>query len=194
MMFLSIYKIHTIKRTINVICKRTFWGIKKKSSNNRDQPEKLALDLSFQFLFVRFIRLHECEHVWANEHTFELFPMHSCLSAHLSDRKKEAAVISLEGPQTLTLTCVTSACQCHQGASIFHTGIFLPMALHFTLLVSMLSPSPTSPVASSSRRLSLICHFFHQRPLYLLLPSCNSEGGKGTIGVKMVTTLSQLQA
>ncbi|CAF99196.1 unnamed protein product [Tetraodon nigroviridis] len=42
-------------------------------------------------------------------------------------------------------------------------------------------------------RLPLICQFFHQRPPYLR-PSCNCGGRKGTIRVKMVTTLSQFQA
>lgn len=47
---------------------------------------------------------------------------------------------------------------------------------------------PFLPASSSSRRLSLTCQFFHQRPPYLL-PSCNGEGRKGTIRVKMVTTV-----
>lgn len=53
-------------------------------------------------------------------------------------------------------------------------------------------PPPTLPASLSSRRLSLTCHFSHQRPPRLL-PSCNGGGRKGTIGVKMVTTLSQFQ-
>lgn len=92
---------------------------------------------------------------------------------HLSDRSKEAAVRSLEGPQTLTLTCVTSACQCHQGASIFQPGISLPVALRCTSLASTLLPSPTPPTTCTSRHLSLTCHFFHQRlpSSYLLAPA-----------------------
>lgn len=38
-------------------------------------------------------------------------PVYGGLSEHLSHRSKEAAVRSLEGPPTLPLTCVTSACR-----------------------------------------------------------------------------------
>ncbi|KAM3599439.1 uncharacterized protein V6R79_005570 [Siganus canaliculatus] len=48
---------------------------------------------------------------------------------HQNGGSKEAAVRSLEGPKTLPLTCISSACQCHQGASIFCRGISLPVAL-----------------------------------------------------------------
>lgn len=43
---------------------------------------------------------------------------------------------SLEGSQTLTLTYVTSASQCHQGASIFHSGTSSPVGLCSTSLAS----------------------------------------------------------
>ena len=113
---------------------------------------------------------------------------------HLSDRGKEAAVRSLEGPPTLPFTCVTSACQCHQGASIFHLGISLPVAARCTSLASMPLPAPIPPTSCSLRHLSLNCHFFHQL-LASSYFSCTSlsGGGERTIGAKMVTILSQFQ-
>lgn len=98
----------------------------------------------------------------------------------LSNRVNDAAVRSLEGLTTLPLTCVTYACQCHQGASIFHLGISLPMALHCTSLASTPPLLPIPSTARSSRHLSLTCHFFHQ-----LVASSNllalglGEGGNG---------------
>lgn len=78
---------------------------------------------------------------------------------------KEAAVRSLEGPPTLPLTCVTSACQCHQGASIFHRGISLPVALRCTFLASTLLPFPPylPPLVAQG-----ICH----SPVISFINSC----------------------
>ncbi|CAB1429239.1 unnamed protein product [Pleuronectes platessa] len=107
----------------------------------------------------------------------------SGVSGHLSDTGREAAVRSLEGATTLPFTCVTSACQCHQGASIFHLGISLPVALRFTSPAN--APLPPPPPFHPSRFFNLkapVTHlsFLSSTPvlLRLLVPGPRRKAGR----------------
>lgn len=92
---------------------------------------------------------------------------------------------SLEGSQTPALTSVTSACQCHQGASIFHSGTSSPVALRSTSPPSPLVPPPRPPcllvLEASVTHLSLLSSTPALPPIFLpwLLQEGNHRSENG---------------
>lgn len=124
-------------------------------------------------------------------------PVRSRLSVHLSvSLSRSSCEEPGRSPQLWPLTCVTSACQCHQGASISRPGISLPVALRCTSPATALLPPPAPhPFHLSFLKASVTHLSFLSSTPGVILPSCTGpgKGGKGTIGAKMVTTFSLFQ-